>query len=157
MNYKLVSQLRPKSKKKNLLICWTLLVEGVNIENNLAEKTSEWTLLIRGWSYNSVLSQEFGPKIPNRLPCSLTNVTFPVSCSDVKICLSATCTSRCNKDQSHLLSTYFLGFYNYRGEVTNSIHLYLYHWSKLDFQYFDNIPSSTFIWQVILSKYLNHN
>ncbi len=32
------------------------------------------------------------------------------------------------KYQAHLLSTYFLGFYNYRGEVTNNnIHLYIYH------------------------------
>ena len=28
------------------------------------------------------------------------------------------------KYQAHLLSTYFLGFYNYRGEVTNNIYLY---------------------------------
>ena len=47
--------------------------------------------------------------------------------SQVKLCLSATRTSTCNKVSSHLLSTYFLGFYNYRGEVTNDTHLDIYH------------------------------
>ena len=42
------------------------------------------------------------------VPCSLTNVTFPVSCS-VKLCLSATRTSTCNKVSSPLTVYLLLG------------------------------------------------
>ncbi len=57
------------------------------------------------------------------VPCSLTNVTFPVSCSD-KILECHTHEAHAIKYQAHLLSTYFLGFYNYRGEVTDNINIY---------------------------------
>ena len=42
------------------------------------------------------------------------------------------------KYQSHLLSTYFLGFYNYRGEVTNNIHIYIYHGDEDSSNFADN-------------------
>jgi hypothetical protein len=58
------------------------------------------------------------------VPCSLTNVTFPVSCSDYSRVPRA--RAHAIKYQAHLLSTYFLGFHNYRGEVTNN-NINLYH------------------------------
>ncbi len=77
---------------------------------------------VGGWSQNSVLSQECDPQISN-----LTLFTNQCNVFLYMIIQVPRAQAHAKKPKAtYCLFTYFLGFYNYRGEVTNNN---TYHWS----------------------------